>query len=364
MIWRRGVVTASNFPWQGVQELTVELDTALASGDKTVRALSYLDSTGAGEVGDDVIVTAAALHRGLGTGGYAFVMAFPDRLPADPPPSPGHIVKARYTPSQTLQLGVDEQESPHHDTLRGAETLGGMPVIVADLHSALPAIIAGVRSQTPQARVAYVMTDGGALPYQFSRSASELHQAGWIHSSITVGQAYGGDYEAVNIYTGLLAAANVVRADVAIVAQGPGNLGTGTPWGFSGTALGEVLNATHILGGIPVGSLRISQADPRPRHFGVSHHSLTVYEKLTYAPITVVSPTFSGSFGARIRQQVESLTEKHAVVWEPVEGLAEALQASPVKLSTMGRGLAEDATPFLAGAAAGRWVAREVLSAY
>lgn len=362
MIWRRGEVTATAFPWAGVQELTVVLDQPLAGGEHTVRALSYTDTTGTGEVGDEVIITAAALQRGLGTGGYAFVAAFPGRLPADPPPAPGHIVKARYTPSQNLRLGVDEQESDHHEVLKNAGSLGGLPVIAADLHSALPAIIAGIRTEQPRARVAYVMTDGGALPYQFSRTAARLGAAGWISGSITVGQAYGGDHEAVNIYTGLLAAAHVIRADVAIVTQGPGNLGTGTPWGFSGTATGEVMNAAHLLGGRPVGSLRISASDARARHYGISHHSTTVYSRLTHRPITIVAPEFDGAFGRHVAGQARELAG-HELVWEPTAGLLEALGTSPVGLTTMGRTLADDPTPFLAAAAAGRWVARAVVGA-
>src|SRR3712207_8047254 len=55
--------------------------------------------------------------------------------------------------------------------------------------------------------------------------------------------------EAVTLHTGLLAAKHVLAADVAIVSQGPGNLGTGTPWGFSGVAAGEACNAVTVLGG-------------------------------------------------------------------------------------------------------------------
>jgi hypothetical protein len=73
------------------------------------------------------------------------------------------------------------------------------------------------------------MTDGGALPIAFSRSVAGLCGAGWLAATVTVGQAFGGDLEAVNLHTGLLAAAHVLHADVAIVAQGPGNLGTGSP---------------------------------------------------------------------------------------------------------------------------------------
>ena len=41
------------------------------------------------------------------------------------------------------------------------------------------------------------------------------------------------------MHAGLLAARLVTGADVAVVAQGPGNLGTGTRWGFSGRDRGR-----------------------------------------------------------------------------------------------------------------------------
>ena len=66
----------------------------------------------------------------------------PDRLPDDAVPGPGHLVKARYTPSQATVLGVDEQDSPHHAQIADATGIDGMPVVVADLHSALPAVLA------------------------------------------------------------------------------------------------------------------------------------------------------------------------------------------------------------------------------
>ena len=80
------------------------------------------------------------------------------------------MVKARYTPLQAIVLGVDEEASPHRAAMAAATDLGGMPVVVADLHSALPAIVAGVTATRPGARIAYVMTDGGALPAWFSRT--------------------------------------------------------------------------------------------------------------------------------------------------------------------------------------------------
>ncbi len=370
MIWRDGVVRGVRASWDGAVELDVEIvgdgaEPPLAGGTR-VRALAYVDLVGEPVAGDRVTLSAAALARGLGTGGYAMVVALPDRLPADPPAGPGHLVKARYTPLQTMVLGVDEQESEHHETLREADDLGGMPVVVADLHSAVPAVLAGLRTVDPSLRVAYVMTDGGALPAWFSRTVAGLRAEGWLAGSVTVGQAFGGDLEAVTLHTGLLAARLVLGADVAVVAQGPGNLGTGTRWGFSGTACGEAVNAAATLGGAPVASLRVSGADPRERHLGVSHHSLTAYGRVALAPADVVVPRLdAGSdleravpagLAVRVREQAAGLTAPagiHRLVEISTDGLAEALAASPVRLSTMGRGLEQDPAAFLAAAVAG-----------
>jgi hypothetical protein len=199
------------------------------------------------------------------------------------------------------------------------------------------------------------MTDGGALPAWFSRTVDGLR--GHLAGTVTTGQAFGGDLEASTVHTGLLAARHVLHADVTIVAQGPGNLGTGTTWGFSGVALGEAVNAIATLAGRPIGSLRISDGDGRERHRGVSHHSLTAYGRVALAPADVVVPELEGALGDRVRDAVEALRARHHVARVPVGGLVEALRASPVRLSTMGRGLEEDLAYFLAAAAAGRHAA-------
>ncbi len=354
--WRSGTVTALGRRWRGAVELSVEV---VEEGEPVaLRALAHPPLVGEPRVGDRVLVTVGALRRGLGTGGYALVAALPDRLPADPPQAPGHLVKARYTPLQPLVLGADEQESPHHELLRDADDLAGMPVVTADLHSSLPAVVAGVRLVAPGVRVAYVMTDGGALAAWFSRSLAGLRDAGWLVGSVTVGQAYGGDLEAVTVHTGLLAARHVLGADVAVVAQGPGNLGTGTRWGFSGVAVGEAVNAAAVLGGRPVGVLRLSQADERERHRGVSHHSVTAYGRVALAPADLVVPDLPGAFGDQVRAQAAALSARHRLVRVPLDGLAGALATSPVALSTMGRGLGDDPSAFLAAAAAGVHAAR------
>jgi Protein of unknown function (DUF3866) len=349
--WSDGIVIAVRREWPGAVELDVD-----AGRDGFVRALAYPRLTGRPEPGDTVLLNLSALLLGLGTGGYAFVTAVPGRLPREPDLA-GHLVKARYTPLQAIVQGAEEQGSPHHDTLAGADSLDGMPVVVADLHSALPAVLAGLRADRPAARAAYVMTDGGALPAWFSLTCATLREAGWLTGTVSTGQAFGGDLETVTLHTGLLAARHVLGAEVAVVAQGPGNLGTGTRWGFSGVACGEAVNAVAVLGGRPVASLRVSEADPRPRHRGISHHSLTAYGRVALARAQVVVPGLPGGFGEQVTAQAEVLAARHDLVRVPVAGLLAALRGCPARLSTMGRGLDADPAAFLAAAAAGRHAA-------
>ena len=330
--------------WRGAIELDVDVDGA------TLRALAHPDLVGRPEVGDVVLLNVTALDLGLGTGGYALVVAVPDRLPPDRT-GPGHLVKARYTPMQTVVLGADEQDAPSHALLADDAPLPapGMPAVVADLHSSLPAVLAGILADRPTARVAYVMTDGGALPLWFSRTVAALD--GVLCGTVTVGQAFGGDLEAVTLHSGLLAAARVLEADVAVVTQGPGNLGTGTPWGFSGIAAGEAVNAAAAVGARPVAALRMSEVDPRPRHRGVSHHSTTAYGRVALAPADVVVPS-------SYAQLVDvAAFARHRVVTVDDTGLLDALRRSPAPLSSMGRDLDDDPVAFMAAAAAGRHAA-------
>jgi len=346
--WREGTVTALGRAWPGARELTARV------GTDELRVLAYPHLVGEPCVGDRILLNVTAQVMGLGTGGYALAIALPDRLPQDPPPGPGHVVKARYTPLQTIVLGADEQDSPHHSLLKDADDLAGMPVITADLHSALPAVCTAIQHDRPGTRVAYVMTDGGALPLWFSRTVAGLREAGWLCGSVTVGQAFGGDLEAVTVHTGLLAAKLILGAEVTIVAQGPGNLGTGTRWGFSGVVCGEAVNAAAVLGGRPIGVLRVSEADARERHRGLSHHSATAYGRVALAPAELALPDESGAFWDGVRAQADPLGARHLLREVPCEGLDAALAASPVALSTMGRGLDRDRANFLAAACAGR----------
>ncbi|MCA1834574.1 MAG: DUF3866 family protein, partial [Actinobacteria bacterium] len=235
------------------------------------------------------------------------------------------------------------------------ESLHGAPVILSGLHSALPAIVIGVRSVNPDARIVYVMTDGAALPIAFSDTVSHMKDEGVLHATITAGQAFGGDYEAVNVYSAIAAAREVANADVIITGMGPGNLGTGSKLGFAMLEQASLANAVAALGGTPILVPRISFSDARPRHRALSHHTVTVLS-LTLAEVTVTLPPFPAERAQEIDRSVSGLRSRHKFV-EVELGEAEEILAKSDALRSMGRTFADDPSPFRTAAAAGVYAA-------
>ena len=287
---RRGVVRAVTAQRPGAQELEVEVDGTSAP------AISYPDLCGEVRPGDPVLLNSTAKELGLGTGGVHFVIAVEGReSPASAPP--GHVMKARYTPVQTAVASVEETQA---DLLEASEGLRQTPVVCAPLHSMIAPIAAGAK-RAADPRIVFVMTDGAALAGGFSRLVAELRSSGLLDGWITCGQAFGGELEAVTVWTGLLAAREVLDAEVIVVADGPGNLGTETTWGVSALASGHTLMAAETLQGRPIPSLRVSFADQRERHRGVSHHSLTILADVCRVPVDVPVPALAGRSGTRRR---------------------------------------------------------------
>ncbi|HJT37973.1 MAG TPA: DUF3866 family protein, partial [Actinomycetota bacterium] len=278
---RRGTVVEVRPTGHGRTDLVVDLDGARAP------AIAYEALTGRVATGDVVVLNTTAVALRLGTGGFHLVMAVEGReQPAAPT---GHAMKLRYTPVQT---SVDAVEQTDAEALDGITSLEGMPVVAAGLHSALAPAVIGARAIDRALRIAYVMTDGAALMMSFSETVPALRAAGLLDTTISAGQATGGDLEAISLFGAFAAAKAVARAELIVVALGPGNLGSASRWGFASIEVAAVVNAAAAMGGTPVVVPRISFADARDRHRGLSHHTATALS-LALARAIVTVPALS-----------------------------------------------------------------------
>jgi len=338
----------------GVLELDVDLDddpeAPTEPGIDPAAAVAFTDLVGPVAAGDRVLLNTTAGALGLGTGGFHLVVAVADQVSTDPD-HPGRVMKARYTP---LQAAVRSVEETDRDALERSAGLADAPVVCAPLHSMIGPIAAGARAAGAE-RIAYVMSDGAALPGRLSNLVPRLRAAGLLDGFVTSGQAFGGELEAVSIWTGLLAAAELVHADVVIVADGPGNLGTGTTWGVSALANGHALNAAETLGGRPVAALRISFAETRARHRGVSHHSLTILDRVCRVAADVAVPVLRGPERDLVWDALRErrLEERHQLVEVDGRPALDQLVRAGIEVDSMGRTAADDPAFFLAAGAAG-----------
>jgi Protein of unknown function (DUF3866) len=345
---RTGTVRDAREPRAGILELTVDVE------GRTEEALAYPALTGRVAPGDRVLLNTTAVAYELGSGGYHFVVAVEGQEDLDPPAA-GHVMKLRYTPVQAKVQVVEEQGAPEREAIEDAQgSLDGLPVVWAPLHSMIGAACAGARAAGAD-RIVYVMTDGAALPMWLSNQVHDLREAGLLDVTITAGQALGGDLEAVNAFTGLLAASAVIGADAVVIADGPGKVGTATRWGATEVAGGMNLNAAGILGGRAIAALRVSFADPTYRHHGVSPHSITVLRDVALLPVHVAVPALDEERRGAVWEALKdaSLEEKHQLVEVAGQPAVDLLQERGISPTTMGRGVEEDPTFFLAAGAAG-----------
>jgi hypothetical protein len=378
--WSIGHVRKLIYECEEIQEIEVETERGVKG-----RAISYPAFGWKVEEGDTVLLNTTAEELALGSGGVHFVhtvlnrpVTDSSRINATPDKNKGHIMKLRYTPMQMAALSVEEPSSPYHALFQGKGDLKGTPVLIGELHSMLPALVSWIRWEWEKEgdshcefsdgqsfpRIAYVMTDGAALPIAWSKHVRELKRLGWIKDTVTVGHAFGGDLEAVNLYTGLIAAKEVLQVDIIVVMMGPGIVGTGTSYGFSGLEVADIIHATTLLGGLPIAIPRVSFGDPRERHQGISHHSLLTLGKLSLTPAVIplpVHPEISGIRQVIDKQMNEAKwREKHWVLQIPVdlEEITEALSVYPQTISTMGRDFTKDPVFFQTLGAAAKFTLR------
>jgi hypothetical protein len=342
--FRTGVVLTMLEERRGLQRVEVDL------GDGPERAYVLTQLTGPVGVGDRVVVNTTAVELGLGTGGW-HVVHWNLAREEWREPGPGHVLKARYT---SLQADVGSTEE-HEAILVDADEIGGMPVVAAGLHSQVPAVAAAFKDAAPDARLVYVMTDGAGLPLALSDLVAALTDRGLLDATVTCGQAFGGDYEAVSDHSALAVARHVAGADAVVVAMGPGVAGTGTRLGFSAIEVGPVLDAAAALGGQPIACLRASTADPRPRHQGLSHHTATALGLACRSRVTIPLPLVGGPEEDRLRSDISAagLDALHQVVAVKPPDVLGLFDQHGLTVTSMGRPAAADPVFFACAAAAG-----------
>lgn len=321
-------------------------------GDDSL-AINYNLLTGNINVNDEVILNTTAVELSLGTGGYHFVV-YNLNYTYQGVEGMGHIMKCRYSPLQLKVFTAEEQDNPNHEIFHRFQSLDGFPVMVGTLHSMVAPTVAMIKHIKPNVKIAYIMTDAAALPIYFSDTVYDLKDKGLIDTTITVGHAFGGDIETVNIYNGLISAKEIAKCDIALVAMGPGIVGTGTPYGFTGIEQGQIIDIVNDLGGLSIGIPRISFGDQRNRHYGMSHHSLTIFSKITKTKCQLILPVLSKKEKDYIYNQIENLkiNEKHNIIEIDGCALTDALDSFNLTVKTMGRGYREDTAFFLTCSAA------------
>jgi Protein of unknown function (DUF3866) len=251
---RRGHITAVVERHEGLARLEVD----------GAPCIAYPQLTGPVALGDEVLVNVQARELTLGSGGFDVLYANLTRGLELPAEDGAHVMKLPYTPLQfAVRHGEEEAALP--------EGLDCMPVVACSLHSQVAPACAALSGL----KVAYVQVPGGALAVALSDAVRALRARELLRLTIAAGACFGGDVDAVNVYSAL-ALARTQGVDVTVCAIGPGIVGTGTRLGHGGMAAAQVLDATQELGGRGVLALRMSAGDARGRHRGVSHHSEAV----------------------------------------------------------------------------------------
>jgi hypothetical protein len=349
---RRATVTDAGPPDGPEQELVVELD------GRARPAIADVALLGAAQIGDEVIVNAQALDLGLGSGGFDVVHVNLTRgLSGDGVPG-ADVMKLNYTSLQHAVRPVEEGRL--NLPLR-------RPVAVLALHGQLAPVAWAFAQALPDAGLGYVQTEGGALPGGHSRTVRALRARGLLAGHLTAGAAFGGEGEAITIAGALHHGLDTLGWDAAVCGPGPGIVGSDSPLGHGGLSALDSAHAALALGCDALIVARMSSGDPRARHRGISHHTLTVLD-LLLAPVTVALPAGMRSpvgadlraglgavFGGAMpsRPGLELDVERPARItrhgWRRAPVDLPAYAASGLSADTMGRGLTED--PLFFGAA-------------
>ena len=309
------------------------------------RRRAWADEALLGEMheGDEVVVNVAALDLGLGSGGFDVVHVNLTRGLEGGGVEGAHVMKLNYT---SLQHAVEPVER------RDSNPRPSAPVLVLPLHGHLAPAAWAVAQASSNLRVGYVQTGGGALPGSFSRDVRQLRERGLLAGHVTAAPAYGGEHEALST-VGALDAAAALGWDAVLVGPGPGIIGSETAYGHGAMAALDSAHAALSLGLPTILSPRLSSADPRLRHQGLSHHTRTVLD-LLLAPVDIAIPQDEPEIAAALEGP------RHRVHQIPADLAVYA--AAELPTTTMGRSLHDDPLFFAAPLAAGTFLGRQLSS--
>jgi hypothetical protein len=329
---RRGVVT-------GLAPLRVRI------GDEERAA--WADESLVGEIreGDELILNTEARDLRLGSGGFDVVHANLTRGLDAPGEEGATALKLNYTSLQHPVEPVEARE--HHGAVRP------IPVLVLSLHGQLAPATWAARRAAPDLRVGYVQTFGGALPGSLSEDVAELRRTELLCEHVTAGPAYGGEREALTVIGALQAAAGPLGWDAVIAGPGPGIVGSGSELGHGGMAALDTAHASLILGLETLVAPRMSSADPRPRHLGLSHHTATVL-KMLLGNVRVPAPD------GPLDDLRQACGDRHEI-WTR-EVAVDEYAASGLPTTHMGRELADERLFFAAALASGDALAAATLA--
>src|SRR5438128_1165866 len=259
------------------QGLRIQLD----GGEGVPRAaIADVSLVGPAEAGDEVIVNVQALDLGLGSGGFDVVHVNVSKGLSGEGTEGAAVMKLNYTSLQHAIVPV-EGESLRLPLER--------PVAVLGLHGQLAPLAWAFARAAPESRLGYVQTEGGALPGGHSRTARELRERDLLAGHITAGAAFGGDQEAITTAGAIHHGLYELSWDAVVCGPGPGIVGSGSALGHGGMSALDSAHAALALGCRTLLVARMSSADARGRHRGISHHTLTVLD-LLLEPVTVALP--------------------------------------------------------------------------
>ncbi|WP_252187868.1 DUF3866 family protein [Anaeromonas frigoriresistens] len=331
-------------------------------GDEINKAINYTNITGIIKVDDYVIVNTTAVRLNLGTGGYHFIISILNNIEKEISDTDGHIMKMRYTPQQ-IRCSTLEEKSEYNKLFNKNISLKESIYAVGELHSMIEPLAASIKFKRPRVRICYIMTDGGALPINFSNSVKRLKEKSLIDKTITINHAFGGDYECINIYSALIAAKEIVKADVTLIAMGPGIVGTNTKYGFSGIEQAYILDGIIKLGGNGICIPRISFEDDRLRHIGISHHTITILSEIVNNRVNVVIPMLDIDKNHIIEKQLKNnhLYDKHNIYHISGEGIEDVIKSFNITPTSMGKNFEQNKDYYYALNAVGNFICSNYL---